>query len=107
MGAALRAAVLPAGIVTGTAPPAGRVPYSGCMSLLSYRRHRFPPPLIEHAIWLYLRFTLTRMASLDQLPPARITPLIQLWLGVLRAYLVVAGGLVVGRVIQLALFANS
>src|SRR3977135_237388 len=25
---------------------------------LSYRRHRFPPPIIQHAIWLYLRFTL-------------------------------------------------
>ena len=26
---------------------------------LSYRRHRFPPPIIQHAIWLYLRFTLS------------------------------------------------
>src|SRR5215203_3089520 len=25
----------------------------------SYRRHRFPPPVIQHAIWLYLRFTLS------------------------------------------------
>ena len=29
------------------------------MDQLSYRRHRFPPPLIQHAIWLYLRFTLS------------------------------------------------
>src|ERR1700680_2247575 len=29
------------------------------MDLLSYRRHRFPPPIIQHAIWLYLRFTLS------------------------------------------------
>ena len=29
------------------------------MVLLSYRRHRFPPPIIQHAIWLYLRFTLS------------------------------------------------
>jgi transposase-like protein len=29
------------------------------MTLLSYRRHRFPPPIIQHAIWLYLRFTLS------------------------------------------------
>jgi putative transposase len=29
------------------------------MVLLSYRRHRFPPPIIRHAIWLYLRFTLS------------------------------------------------
>ena len=26
---------------------------------LSYRRHRLPPPIIQHAIWLYLRFTLS------------------------------------------------
>src|SRR5947209_15949046 len=25
----------------------------------SYRRHRFPPKIIQHAIWLYLRFTLS------------------------------------------------
>jgi transposase-like protein len=29
------------------------------MALLPYRRHRFPPPIIQHAIWLYLRFTLS------------------------------------------------
>ena len=29
------------------------------MALLSYRRPRFPPPIIQHAIWLYLRFTLS------------------------------------------------
>jgi putative transposase len=29
------------------------------MTTLSYRRHRFPPPIIQHAIWLYLRFTLS------------------------------------------------
>ena len=29
------------------------------MAPLSYRRHRFPPEIIQHAIWLYLRFTLT------------------------------------------------
>src|SRR6202171_4905022 len=29
------------------------------MGPLSYRRHRFPPPIIQHAIWLYLRFTLS------------------------------------------------
>jgi putative transposase len=26
---------------------------------ISYRRHRFPPTLIQHAVWLYLRFTLS------------------------------------------------
>jgi hypothetical protein len=29
------------------------------MDQLSYRRHRFPPAVIQHAIWLYLRFTLS------------------------------------------------
>src|SRR5882757_4520850 len=29
------------------------------MDQLSYRRYRFPPPIIQHAIWLYLRFTLS------------------------------------------------
>src|SRR3954465_15686377 len=29
------------------------------MPLLSYRRHGFPSPIIQHAIWLYLRFTLS------------------------------------------------
>src|SRR5271167_1140465 len=29
------------------------------MAHISYRRHRFPPALIQHAIWLYLRFTLS------------------------------------------------
>src|SRR5271156_5590668 len=26
---------------------------------ISYRRHRFPPAIIQHAVWLYLRFTLS------------------------------------------------
>ena len=29
------------------------------MARLSYRRHRFPSTIIQHAIWLYLRFTLS------------------------------------------------
>jgi putative transposase len=29
------------------------------MALLCCRRHRFPPEIIQHAIWLYLRFTLS------------------------------------------------
>ena len=29
------------------------------MAPLSYRRHRFPPEIIQHTIWLYLRFTLS------------------------------------------------
>src|ERR1700726_1559771 len=29
------------------------------MAIISYRRHRFAPVIIQHAIWLYLRFTLS------------------------------------------------
>jgi cytochrome P450 len=29
------------------------------MASLCYRRHRFPPEVLQHAIWLYLRFTLS------------------------------------------------
>ena len=28
-------------------------------SLLSYKRHRFPPAIISHAVWLYCRFNLS------------------------------------------------
>ena len=29
------------------------------MRQLSYARHRFPPVIIQHAVWLYLRFALS------------------------------------------------
>ena len=29
------------------------------MKPISYRRHRFPPVIIQHAVWLYYRFTLS------------------------------------------------
>ena len=29
------------------------------MTLISYRRHRFPGHIIQHAVWLYARFTLS------------------------------------------------
>src|SRR5213082_98244 len=29
------------------------------MAEISYRRHRFPPVIIQHAVWLYLGFTLS------------------------------------------------
>ena len=28
------------------------------MAEISYRRHRFAPVVIQHGVWLYLRFTL-------------------------------------------------
>jgi putative transposase len=29
------------------------------MKPISYSRHRFPPVIIQHAVWLYFRFTLS------------------------------------------------
>jgi len=29
------------------------------MHFISYARHRFPPVVIQHTVWLYLRFTLS------------------------------------------------
>ena len=42
------------------AGPGLRLGYADCMTSLSYRGHRFPAAIIQHAIWLYLRFTLLR-----------------------------------------------
>jgi Mn2+/Fe2+ NRAMP family transporter len=44
-----------------------------------------------------------RMPSLDEMPPARLTALSRIWLIVLRTYLVVAAGLVLVRIVILAL----
>jgi len=37
------------------------------MAEISYRRHRFPPVTIQHAVWLYLRFTLS-YRDVEELP---------------------------------------
>ena len=29
------------------------------MTRISYKRHRFPPTIVQHAVWLYFRFTLS------------------------------------------------
>lgn len=29
------------------------------MVSISYARHQFPPAIVRHAVWLYLRFTLS------------------------------------------------
>jgi NRAMP (natural resistance-associated macrophage protein)-like metal ion transporter len=47
-----------------------------------------------------------RMPPLDELPPAQMTPLMRIWLSILRGYLVVAGGLVLWRIVDLALSAR-
>jgi hypothetical protein len=40
------------------------------MTSLSYRGHRFPAPIIQHAIWLYIRFTLRRTPTPGGIPAA-------------------------------------
>ena len=48
-----------------------------------------------------------RMPPLDQLaPPAHMTPLTRIWLAVLRGYLLIAGGLVFWRIVDLATSAS-
>ena len=44
-----------------------------------------------------------RMPPLDRLPPAKLSLAARTWMGVLRLYLVVAGGLVLFRIVMLAL----
>jgi hypothetical protein len=56
--------------------------------------------LYEHGKY---RRDLWRMPPLDRLPPARLTTLNRVWLVVLRAYLVVAAGLVLIRIVTLAI----
>ena len=45
-----------------TCKPSGG-PRRGAINLgvrrISYARHRFPPVIVQHAVWLYLRFTLS------------------------------------------------
>ena len=40
------------------------------MMELSYRRHRFPPVVIQHAVWVYLRFTRS-YRDVEDLPAER------------------------------------
>jgi hypothetical protein len=43
------------------------------MAQLSYRRHRFPARIIQHAIWLYLRFTVSYRDAEELLAEGRLT----------------------------------
>ena len=42
------------------------------MAQLSYRQHRFPPAIIQHAIWPYLGFTLSYRDVEDVLAERRL-----------------------------------
>ena len=44
-----------------------------------------------------------RMPPLNQLHPAQLTPLIRIWLTVLRGYLIIAAGLVFWHILELVL----
>ena len=44
-----------------------------------------------------------RMPPLDQLPPAKLSLAAKTWMGILRLYLLIAGGLVLFRIVMLAL----
>ena len=46
---------------------------------------------------------LWRMPPLDQLPPAKLSLAAKTWMSVLRLYLVVAGGMVLYRIVMLAI----
>ena len=35
------------------------VQYCRQMQTISYARHRFPPEIIQHVVWLYFRFSLS------------------------------------------------
>ena len=43
------------------------------MKALSYRGYRFPPVIIQHAVWLYLRYTLSFRDVEDLLAERGIT----------------------------------
>lgn len=42
------------------------------------------------------------MPPLGELPPAKLSTAARMWMGVLRVYLVVAGGMVLSRIVMLA-----
>jgi Mn2+/Fe2+ NRAMP family transporter len=67
---------------------------------LSRRGERAPPvadpaPALDRDAW--------RMPQLDALPPAKLSLAAKTWMGVLRLYLVVAGGLMLYRIVMLAI----
>ncbi|HYL19498.1 MAG TPA: NRAMP family divalent metal transporter [Burkholderiales bacterium] len=65
------------------------------VSLVSQRRER-SGPTSRDGRWTW------RMPPLDALPPAVMSPRTRVWMLVLRGYLIIAGGLVLVRIVQLA-----
>ena len=42
------------------------------MTKISYAGYRFPPEIIQQAIWLYLRFTLSLRDGIDRVTADRL-----------------------------------
>jgi transposase-like protein len=47
------------GVVTGKPPGGAAALLRLAMASISFARHQYPPAVIRHAVWLYLRFTLS------------------------------------------------
>jgi len=69
------------------------------MAEISYRRHRVPPVIIQHAVWLYLRFTL-RYRDVEELLAERGLDIsyetVRCWVRPLRRCLDALNALAVG-----------
>ncbi len=49
------------------------------MEPISFKRHRFPPEVIRHAVWLYFRFTLSIRDVEELLASAESKSAAKLW----------------------------
>ena len=74
------------------------------MTRAPYRGFRFPKPIIQHAVWLYARFTLSLRDVEDLLAERGITvsyETIRVWVaGLDRRSPATSGGSAVGRAIR-------
>ena len=62
----------------------GSMPDTGAVSVPSYKRHRFPPEVIAHAVWLYYRFALSFRDVEEMLASRGVTvsyEAVRLWCG--------------------------
>jgi hypothetical protein len=76
------------------------------VAVRAYERRRAMPSATAQSVDTSLRAT-WRMAPLHELPPARLTLLNRTWMIVLRAYLFVAAGLLLFKIVQLAVNPGS
>jgi len=76
---------------------------AGFAATITFRRTRAEPGVPPTPTQTRLLRVSWRMPPLDTLAPVQLTPDKKLWMLVLRGYLVVAAGMVVVRVVQLAM----